>query len=366
RKAARILADAETAAAGILKKAEEEAEEILHRRQEEEESALLETGRKIAERNNAADRIVEEIDSFREEVFAMYAKHIEELERLAKITDAFYQTKEELADSAVSDAAEASEAEIPADDAVDADGQDDAVYMSLEDATDSEEWDDPDGVYAETVEEPESDMLRIDWKKHRANRDAADAAEAEEMAAKTLWEIADEAVERIDPDEAPEEDMPDAQEEEYEDGYAAYASCGDETETAPDDFALLTGEEYEENDEDPAGAPADSSTEISEEDFLSDIASEYITPSRQTGASRQHTTVQHEPAAVPAAKPKNAKEAADLDELFTDEETRNVGLTGEFDIIFNSKKSAANVTEISRQPLVAAAKPDKPKKHSTK
>lgn len=361
RKAARILSDAETAAAGILQRAEAEAGEALSRRQEEDQAALEEAGRKIAQTNNAADRLVEEIDSFREEVFAMYAKHIEELERLSRLTDAFYQTKEEL-----SAAVEPMEAEPLTDDAPvfeDADPEEEVYLpaggMAME-----------DGESEEAAEEPEEndDLLRIDWKKHRASRDAADA---EEMAAKTLWEIADEAS-----DAAAENDLLWDSLTEEEDAAEEPAEEDDTDDFLPEDFDLLSEEPYEASDDEADFADDfeetyepeeedEPETEISEEDFLSDIANEYITPSRKpkntTEPARADRTVSRKPDA-PAAK---AKVPQNLDELLSDE-TKNVGLTGEFDIIFNSKKSAANVNEISRQPLMEAQKPEKPKKHSTK
>lgn len=359
RKAARILSDAETAAAGILQRAEAEAGEALSRRQEEDQAALEEAGRKIAQTNNAADRLVEEIDSFREEVFAMYAKHIEELERLSKLTDAFYQTKEELsADVEPMDEEPLMDGEPVSGDA----DPDEEMYLPAGEMPLYAE----DGEPEETAEEPEEtadDLLRIDWKKHRASRDAA---ESEEMAAKTLWEIADEAN-----DAAAENDLLWDSLTEEEEAAEEPAEEDDTDDFLPEDFDLLSEEPYEASDDEEDFADDFEETyepeeedepekEISEEDFLSDIANEYITPSRKPQkAAEPARPVSRKPDA-PAVK---AKAPQNLDELLSDE-TKNVGLTGEFDIIFNSKKSAANVNEISRQPLMEAQKPEKPKKHS--
>jgi len=378
RKAAGLLADAETAAAGILKRAEAEAAEIRTKQQEEDETALQNAGRLLAERNNAADRLVEEIDSFREEIFAMYARHIEELERLAQRTDAFYQTKEELTEGL----ADGSEPDVqPMDLPTDA-ADDGELYMPVEEAdtlsADEAESEPAEELWSEPEEEAEGDdedLLRIDWKKYRAGREDA---ESEQMAEKTLWEIADEAAEQDswNTGEDPEEELEDLDnlddlEDVLHDGSLpedgdlldALASLTEEYEEDASDaaeeddgaFELLTEDEYQDD--------AQTEEEFSEEDFLSDIASEYITPSRTQTAK----TVQ-EPKKQPAGNAGGAerkKKPGDLDELFYDD-AKNVSLTGEFDIIFNSKKSAANVTQISRQPLVEAAKPDKPKKHSTK
>ena len=208
--------------------------------------------------------------------------------------------------------------------------------------------------------EEEDDLLRIDWKKHRASREDA---EAEKMAEKTLWEIADEAAgqESWEPEDVSAEesefpeDVPDMAEEPEDDLLEALASLEavyeDEDSGEDGEFDLLT------EDEKPA------EEEFSEEDFLSDIAREYIKPSRSQAAKAADMPKQQP--AQNAGTGNKKKEPGDLDELFYDE-AKNVSLTGEFDIIFNSKKSAANVSEISRQPLVEATKPEKPKKHSTK
>lgn len=372
RKAAGLLADAEAAAAGILKRAENEAAELRDKQREEEEAALQNAGRMLAERNNAADRLVEEIDSFREEIFAMYARHIEELERLAQRTDAFYQTKEELTEGFVANDEEDMESMPLPEEAEEADGE---LYMPVEAAETEPAADEPEeepagDEWTEPGEETEDndDLLRIDWKKHRASRDTA---EAEQMAGKTLWEIADAAAEQDSWDDGEEPDavleslteelsavsaLEDLEDDDLLNSLEAYEDeVSDDAEDAPEDFDLPAEDEYK--DDIPAEEP------FSEEDFLSDIASEYIAPSRSQAAK----AVQ-EPKKQPAGNagtPKRKKEPGDLDELFYDE-AKNVGLTGEFDIIFNSKKSAANVSEISRQPLVEATKPEKPKKHSTK
>lgn len=384
RKAARILSDAELAAAGLLKQAEHAAEEIRQKKQDEL-TACREAERRLNEKNNLADRMVEEIDSFREKVYNMYAGHIESLERLAHITDAFYDAKEKLT----------AETETPVQDA------------SVE--TEAEPVENPDGTVEEhsipttdegflPAENPDEDedLVRIDWQEHRQKH-------AEKMAGKTLWEIVDEAeahATTAEPEvESPRVDGPrvdDPRAENAEDLWeeATYASVYEEATPEPEPEPAeepAVDEPAEEPDllesleqdllsafapwqeEDPADLDLEAlmgsdtaATAITpdstdshdsldnEEDFLADIASEYLTPA---------------PTSVPNAQQADEKtdisatDADDLDTLLDDEQSHEVSLTGEFDKIFSSKKSAAYVDEVNRQPLVEATKPEKPKKH---
>ncbi|MBE6568934.1 MAG: hypothetical protein E7658_01780 [Ruminococcaceae bacterium] len=105
RQAARILADAEHEAKLIIRQAEDEAQNIAANAAKEGIRVQHEASRSIAAKSNLADRIVQEIDTFRKEVFAIYAEHIDALERLGKLTDEFYRQKNELADAGNADPA---------------------------------------------------------------------------------------------------------------------------------------------------------------------------------------------------------------------------------------------------------------------
>lgn len=420
QKAAMILSKAEVAAAGILKQAEEEAEALRQKNVAELEKCK-DAERKLRSHNNTADRLVQEIDSFREKVYAMYASHIEALEQLAQITDDFYQVKEGLtSDGSLG---------VPA--AGDETAAGDEIYEPVveEDTTFVEE---PIANTDPMTDETDDALLRIDWQEHRQKKATRETKEAEEMAGKTLWEVAQDAhvaAEKTDPvdlpaelfqseenqtnipeanedisdayipnedipnEDIPNEDIPnediwedpvfeevaepapsptpaeepephweeeqlqepDAITEEEPEGdllmdlerdlLSAYAKGGVHgAEDAVDAFdleSLIAEEEPAENEAD------------TEEDFLSGIASEYLS----------HPTTPVEPAEENTATDITSTNADDLDELLDDEQSHDVSLTGEFDKIFSSKKSAAYVNEVSRQPLVEAKKPEKPKKH---
>lgn len=399
QKAAQILSKAEAAAAGILKQAETEAAEI-HARQKEQLDACQEAERQLHRHNNTADRLVAEIDAFREKVFAMYASHIEALDQLSQLTDDFYKAKEELTVDAL---------DTPADTAEDQPAMDtDMVYEPTEDdfavnsVTEDSVTDEP--AAESSAAEEDEDLLRIDWQEHKQKQATREAIEAEQMAGKTLLEIAkvaeahataaekqqepaptpepDFATEEIDeiweepmldttPIEAetepvpmPEETSPAAastdadpsDDESDEDLLAglerdllsAYAKGG--VNGAVDAIDALDIESLMAEESPTAAAPNE---DDSEEDFLSDIASEYMTAAKP-GVTTPVT---------PADTDITATHADDLDELLDDEQSHDVSLTGEFDKIFSSKKSAAYVDEVSRQPLVEAKKPEKPKKH---
>ena len=161
RQAAHILADAEAEAEVIRRRAEDNAQTIAANAAREGARVVNDAARSVAARNNAADRLVEEIDSFREEVYALYTRHIAELDRLAERTNAFYDRKTTVAEDAMTDAY------ADGDGAADtyADGDADAAVETGE------------MTAGDTPDAP----IRIDWRNRRAKRDLViDIAEADE------------------------------------------------------------------------------------------------------------------------------------------------------------------------------------------
>ena len=157
RQAAHILADAEAEAEVIRRRAEDNAQTIAANAAREGARVVNDAARSVAARNNAADRLVEEIDSFREEVYALYTRHITELDRLAERTNAFYDRKTTVAEDAMTD--------TYADDGTAADTYADAAVETGEIAA------------GDTPDAP----IRIDWRNRRAKRDLViDIAEADE------------------------------------------------------------------------------------------------------------------------------------------------------------------------------------------
>lgn len=161
RQAAHILADAEAEAEVIRRRAEDNAQTIAANAAREGARVVNDAARSVAARNNAADRLVEEIDSFREEVYALYTRHIAELDRLAERTNAFYDRKTTVAEDAMTDAY--------ADDGTAADTYADGDADAAVETGDIAAGDTPDAP------------IRIDWRNRRAKRDLViDIAEADE------------------------------------------------------------------------------------------------------------------------------------------------------------------------------------------
>ncbi len=360
KKAVAMLQEAEKKAAEILRQAEAAAENILSTREAERQAVLQaeaentlanarrEAGEIVAKQTQRADALVAEMDAFRESVFALYSRHIEELEKLAGDTDALYQKREELLTQAETELGEdnltlqmtdveddAAPMEVPADEDayieeeplfeeaedpllsdgdVFADADPDEVQITLDDElfTPAEEWESADVQEELPEEDPDDDaMLKIDWKAHRAAREDTTDDEEDEPA-EEVWEDADTLFE-----------------EAYEIPEEAPAPKPAPAKTAPE-------------------APASAETE---EDFLTALKDAYFTPAQKAPAAPK------EPDKQPAPKDPTSRNG-ELEELFF-EEGEGVSLTGEFDKIFSSKKSAANVSQISQQPLVPSQKPDK-------
>lgn len=155
RQAAHILADAEAEAEVIRRRAEDNAQTIAANAAREGARVVNDAARSVTARNNAADRLVEEIDSFREEVYALYTRHIAELDRLAERTNAFYDRKTTVAEDAMTD-----------------------TYA--DDGTAADTYADGDAA-VETGEDTPDAPIRIDWRNRRAKRDLViDIAEADE------------------------------------------------------------------------------------------------------------------------------------------------------------------------------------------
>ena len=186
RQAAHILAEAESEAEVIRRRAEDNAQTIAANAAREGARVVNDAARSVAARNNAADRLVEEIDSFREEVYAMYTRHIAELDRLAERTNAFYDRKTAVAEDAMEKAGNA--AENSAYDAGEQTGNP-TPAVAADAAAEADEDADADRI----------DPIRIDWKNRRAKRDLViDIAEEDDAEP-----VVPAAVPDSDPDKTP-------------------------------------------------------------------------------------------------------------------------------------------------------------------
>jgi len=169
-KAAQILAEAEAAAAKILRQAEEQDRARIASLREtirrEEEEARADSIRRITERNDAAERLIQEMDSFRTTMLEAYGKHLEELDRLAELTDRFYQAKEELTVDMGTE--ESENLPEPAALEVPLAGEEVPAEEALDETADTDTAD----TYEEEAETKE---LRIDWGRFHGQAAAAAA-----------------------------------------------------------------------------------------------------------------------------------------------------------------------------------------------
>ena len=411
RQAARILADAESEAEVIRRRAEDNAQTIAANAAREGARVVNEAARSVAARNNAADRLVEEIDSFREEVYALYSRHIAELDRLAARTNDFYDRKTAVAESASPDAAESAEPTDPAD------------GTPL-----------PEPVAEEPAETDEEVPIRIDWKNRRAKRDIvidiADEGEEDDEDAESAESAEDGAMEVVpelpkdaaDTDDIEAEDDLDAlfrsltgknmltpertaepaetrsaynggaeyedPEESYADSYAnEYAAAeadADDTGTEPETYDEMEPDTdgYDESGE-PDAPDAETYDEPDEEygaydsdDDNAGIEDEDEDAEDDTDWLLTNLKAQYAAKAVP--EPKTEKPRSDcpaanaapesFDELLDSDTAtdpvQDISLTGEFERIYNKEQAAKYMEEVEKQPLHVPEKPKNPKKHT--
>lgn len=347
RQAAHILADAESEAEVIRRRAEDSAQTIAANAAREGARVVNDAARSVAARSNAADRLVEEIDSFREEVFAMYARHIAELDRLAEHTNAFYDRKTAVAEEAMADAQE--------DEDFDADAEMDTAPAAA----------------METDADPAEDApIRIDWQSRRVTQkqdiviDIAEADEAEEAE-----EMEDAYVDSIDNGENDADDL-DAlfrslagkhmltQESEADVALDTYEDPQADVDEEPYEDPEEETEPYEELYEEP-DADAEETEDEDEDDtdwLLHSLKEQYTAKPAPT----DQPPVQE--------RPRTEKAPESLETLLSSDTAtdpvQDITLTGEFDRIYNREQTEKYMAEVEKQPLHVPEKPKNPKKHT--
>ena len=402
RQAAHILAEAESEAEVIRRRAEDNAQTIAANAAREGARVVNDAARSVAARNNAADRLVEEIDSFREEVYAMYTRHIAELDRLAERTNAFYDRKTAVAEDAMEEAGNAEE---------------NSAYDAGEQTGNPTPADAADAAAEADEDADRIDPIRIDWKNRRAKRDLViDIAEEDDAEP-----VVPAAVPDSDPDRTPaaydkdeEDDALDAlfrsltgknmltpevgtepqqpstptspqpdktaydfaadyedPEESYADSYAAAYAQAEKADRAD------TPDTYDEPDEDADtyAEPDEDADAYDEPDEESDIYDEPdADPDAEDDTDWLLSTLKAQYAAKPAQdRPQSPAKRADatpenFDALLASDTAtdpvQDISLTGEFDRIYNKEQAEKYMEEVEKQPLHVPEKPKNPKKHT--
>ena len=402
RQAAHILAEAESEAEVIRRRAEDNAQTIAANAAREGARVVNDAARSVAARNNAADRLVEEIDSFREEVYAMYTRHIAELDRLAERTNAFYDRKTAVAEDAMEEAGNAEE---------------NSAYDAGEQTGNPTPADAADAAAEADEDADRIDPIRIDWKNRRAKRDLViDIAEEDDAEP-----VIPAAVPDSDPDKTPaaydkdeEDDALDAlfrsltgknmltpevgtepqqpstptspqpdktaydfaadyedPEESYADSYAAAYAQAEKADRAD------TPDTYDEPDEDADAydEPDEDADAYDEPDEESNIYDEPdADPDAEDDTDWLLSTLKAQYAAKPAQdRPQSPAKRADatpenFDALLASDTAtdpvQDISLTGEFDRIYNKEQAEKYMEEVEKQPLHVPEKPKNPKKHT--
>ena len=410
RQAAHILADAEAEAEVIRRHAEDNAQTIAANAAREGARVVNDAARSVAARNNAADRLVEEIDSFRKEVYSLYSRHIAELDRLAARTNEFYDRKTAVAESvAEDDGAQdddarngtANAAVIPA---YAADTDADAPHTEAADAADTaEEADTPIRKDSSIRMDP---SIRIDWKNRTARQthdlvidipdedaDAQDTVDLtggadekpaeksendrnsaldalfltltdkkmltseteQETPEETARAVYDFEAEYEDPDTDTDADSDECAETDVGTDTDEYADAADSDDVDTDtgeyedfDDADTDADEYEDSD--------DADADDDDTDWLLDnLKAQYATkPTQTVDTSPKQSRANAVPESFDAL----------MDSDTATDPVQDISLTGEFDRIYNKEQAEKYMEEVEKQPLNIPEKPQKPKKHA--
>ena len=419
RQAAHILADAEAEAEVIRRHAEDNAQTIAANAAREGARVVNDAARSIAARNNAADRLVEEIDSFRKEVYSLYSRHIAELDRLAARTNEFYDRKTAVAESVAEDDGARNEtanaAVIPA---YAADTDADAPHTEAADAADAtEEAATPIRKDSSIQMDPSirkdssirmDPSIRIDWKNRTArqthdlvidipdededpdaqeNADLTGGANAkpteksendrnsaldalfltltdkkmltseteQETPEETARAVYDFEAEYEDPDTDTDADSDECAETDVGTDTDEYADAADSDDVDTD------ADEYEDSDD--ADTDADEYEDSDDADADDDDTDWLLDNLKAQYATKPTQTVDTSPKQSRAnAVPESFDALMDSDTA-TDP-VQDISLTGEFDRIYNKEQAEKYMEEVEKQPLNIPEKPKKPKKHA--
>ena len=374
RQAAHILADAEAEAEVIRRHAEDNAQTIAANAAREGARVVNDAARSIAARNNAADRLVEEIDSFRKEVYSLYSRHIAELDRLAARTNEFYDRKTAVAESVAEDDGARNEtanaAVIPA---YAADTDADAPHTEAADAADATEEAAPSIRKDSSIRMDPS--IRIDWKNRTARQthdlvidipDEDEDPDAQENAYLTGGANAKPA-EKSENDRnsaldamfltltdkkmltsETEQETPEETARAVYDFEAEYEDPDTDTDADSDECAETDAGEYEDSD--------DADADDDDTDWLLDnLKAQYATkPTQTVDTSPKQSRANAVPESFDAL----------MDSDTATDPVQDISLTGEFDRIYNKEQAEKYMEEVEKQPLNIPEKPKKPKKHA--
>lgn len=393
RQAAHILADAEAEAEVIRRRAEDNAQTIAANAAREGAKVVNDAVRSVAARSNAADRLVEEIDSFREEVYALYTRHIAELDRLAQRTNVFYDRKTVVAESAmegddvpVPPPSQPEPAASPADNApndppIRIDWKNRTARPARDIVIDLEEESDAAAEDASGMEAPDPEALTAEDLPAAADGTASGSSADEDLDA-LFRSLTGKKMLTPDPGAAQRSGLPYDFDADYEDPAPDTCTGTPDTRTGitsdddacadADEYASSGGDAYSEEYEDPAAGyedPADDDENDGYEETDEPDETEDDTDWLLNNLKAQYAPGPAERTQDTTGDPQSGSAGEQsLDALLASGEAtkpaRDISLTGEFERIYGAGQTEKYVEEVEKQPLVAPEKPKNPKKHT--
>lgn len=374
--ARRIIENAEKNAQGIVRSAQTEARNKAVMITAEARQSATDAEAYAKAQYESAEKIYQEIFSFRDKLFVMYSNHIEMIESIADKANTYFDTVSKAGDDISSVSANvmvdfAANIEEPSEEAEEID------ELTVSAVVETEESETTDGLEEGIIGIPE-DTVEDGPTDASAEDPIAFAEEfkdfAEEFAEITRIVEETDVSEGMDTEEFAEEPASDSSEDffDYGEEFVEEPLFGeDEIRPQTDDFDSI-----EEIFAHKVNTPlSDENEDYS--DFLELIAneeSEEEEPEIRIDWSIRHTVKNEDEAedfeffddpVVLEDESEENDDFHDLDQLFSKEidDSDDYSLTDEFDIVYSSRSSTENVREIEKQPLVSPEAPSNPKKH---
>lgn len=370
-----ILEEARTRAKLTVDEAVAESEAILAAAREEAEAHRDD----VKHARDTAHSVYNEIDSFRERLYALYNEHLDALEAVTDAARTFIDDVDEKApvrDEVETVAVEETEDEVDTEPVAACDNAEDVPEADVDveiDADESaEEADTVEVAPADTdVDENENEVEETEEERHIGDDVASNLAFMDRLFA-NMQDSGDEGGEDlyVDIPEEGEEELPpimidwknrsavSSEEVEGEPVTDDYADADDEV---TDDCTDCTDDDY---DDDPMSdfRYADGFEDFETDDGDEAVEEDYDEYSPDDSVYEELSDETEDEVGVD--EDGELDEYHDMDQIFNEDKSkRDMSLTDEFNIIFADSKSDQNVKEISRQPIVAPEAPKNAKKH---
>lgn len=378
--AARLIRDAENKSSEIIANAEkdatENAERIIGEAKEraemtvndavrEAEAILDEAKREVAAHRDdvknareTAHDIYNEIDSFREKLYALYNEHLDALEGVTDCAKTFIDKVDKQAPEEIPAGNETEN--VTAEISREEETEPDVDNVPNDDIEDIEE----ETEYTEEIE-PEDTEVEEEVTNENSDEIAGNLAFMDRIFS-NLQDGDDEVREDVYIDIPDEEEVDENSDELPQitiDWKKRSAVSADEIsrENETEDEDVTDEENAEERDFRSSDAFDESDDDYAEEEYSDDFGENYDEYSPDDTIVGEESEIDEED----DEDEEEPDEYHDMDQIFNEDKSkRDMSLTDEFNIIFDESKSNQNVKEISRQPIIAPEAPKNAKKHT--